>query len=185
MSGGGGGGSAGGGCFNCMCGADGTLACSPCGGGGSGGAGGGTDGGGASACMPGGACTPGDKCGGGSAGGGCFNCMCGADGTFACSPCGGGGTDGGSSSPPPSDGGAPASGPCNVVSMPSPGAGSPCRVAEMCPDGSSYRVTCDSTTSQCMCVAGGATTSAMPSLSCTGLDPIAALTACGFPAGKI
>jgi hypothetical protein len=46
-------------------------------------------------------------------------------------------------------------------------------------------VRCDSTTSMCTCYRKGIPTGAMPSLSCTNLDPIAALTACAFPPGKI
>jgi hypothetical protein len=54
---------------------------------------------------------------------------------------------------------------------------------EACPDGSSYRVQCDGTGAPCKCVMQGAPTGTMPTLSCAGLDPIAALKACGFPAG--
>jgi hypothetical protein len=36
-----------------------------------------------------------------------------------------------------------------------------------------------------MCVMQGVPTGTMPTLSCTGLDPLAALKACGFPAGTL
>ena len=69
--------------------------------------------------------------------------------------------------------------------MPSSGPGIPCRVSELCSDGTDYRVTCDPTTALCMCMRMGISTGATPTVSCTGFDPLAALGACGFPAGKI
>jgi hypothetical protein len=76
-------------------------------------------------------------------------------------------------------------GPCDVMPMPAPDLGLPCGVMEACPDGSNYRVRCDGTSGACTCFANGAPQAAMPTMSCTGFDPMAALVACGFPPGKI
>jgi hypothetical protein len=56
---------------------------------------------------------------------------------------------------------------------------------ENCPDGSSYRVQCDGTGAPCMCVMSGTPTGKTATLSCSGLDPMAALGACGFPMGTL
>ncbi len=166
-------------CTQCMCGVDGFFSCSPCSGGKlDGGATGGPDSG-VGACVAGGACQPGQACGGSDATG-CTQCMCGVDGFFSCSPCSGGKPDGGASPPPDGGGGSTT---CQINSMPPTSPGAPCGVMEMCSDGSTYRVQCDGTTSQCMCWTMGVSTGKMPSVSCTGFDPKAALIACGFPAG--
>ena len=111
-------------------------------------------------------------------------CMCGADGTLACGPCGGGTGAGGTIGTGGNTGGT-ATGPCQLMPMPSPDVGLPCSVMESCPDGSNYRVNCDGVTSACTCFANGAPTATMPTMSCTTFDPLADLIACGFPNGKI
>ncbi len=168
-------------CTVCMCGADGTLSCGPCG---SGTGAGGTTGAGGSGttCAPGATCTPGTKCDPGSAAG-CMTCMCGSDGTLTCMPCGGGTGAGGTTGTGATGG--TATGPCQVNSMPSPDVGLPCSVIESCPDGSNYRVNCDGATGACTCFANGAPAATMPTMSCATFDPLADLVACGFPAGKI
>jgi len=169
-------------CMDCMCGADGMLACAPCGGdkpdaGGTGGTGGMTGG---TMCAPGVACTPGFRCGAPAPAGMCMECMCGADGMLACGPCGGGtgGTGAGGT-------GGTATGPCQVMPMPPTQPGSPCGVREVCPDGVDYKVTCDGTSGACMCFMKGVPTTMMPTLSCTNFNPTEELIACGFPDGKI
>jgi hypothetical protein len=108
-------------------------------------------------------------------------CMCGADGFLACGPCGGTGATGGTTGAGGSTGG-PASGPCQVNTMPAGAAGQPCSVMEVCPDGTDYRVRCDGN-GACTCYMKGVPTAAMPTLSCN-VDQ-SALVACGFPDGKI
>ncbi|HXU04737.1 MAG TPA: hypothetical protein VN903_27430 [Polyangia bacterium] len=165
-------------CMDCMCGADGMLACAPCGGtkpdGGTGGMTGGT-------CVAGDACAPNFRCSAPGPTGMCMDCMCGADGTLACGPCGGGtgGTTGTGGT------GGPVTGPCQVMPMPAAQPGQPCGVMEVCPDGTDYRVRCDGTSGACTCFLKGVPAAAMPTMSCTGFDPSAALVACGFPDGKI
>jgi hypothetical protein len=69
--------------------------------------------------------------------------------------------------------------------MPAPEPGAPCGVSESCTNGNNYRVNCDGTTGACMCRVNGQLTAPMPTLSCATFDPVAALAACGFPAGKL
>jgi len=109
-------------------------------------------------------------------------CMCDANGTLACGPCGGGtgGTTGAGGT-----GGGTATGPCQVSPMPSPSPGLPCGVREFCPDGTDYKVNCDGTTGACSCLMKGVPTASMPTMSCTNFDPMAFLVACGFPPGQI
>jgi hypothetical protein len=158
-------------CQDCSCGADGTLACVPCGdkpdAGGTGGG----------ACLVGATCTAGYRCGAPSPTGQCQDCSCGADGTLACVPCGDKPDAGGT--------GGTATGPCQVMPMPSPDVGLPCGVMESCPDGSNYRVRCDGVTGACTCIANGVPTATMPTASCSAFNPSAELLACGFPDGKI
>jgi hypothetical protein len=173
------GGDVAGACMECMCGADGRFTCSPCGGTGAGGTTGAAGTTGTQTCAPGAPCTQGFKCDPGSAS--CMICMCGADGFLACGPCGGTGATGGTTGAGGSTGG-PASGPCQVNTMPAGAAGQPCSVMEVCPDGTDYRVRCDGN-GACTCYMKGVPTAAMPTLSCN-VDQ-SALVACGFPDGKI
>ena len=187
-------------CMECMCGADGKLACGPCGGDkpdgggagattGTGGVGGMTGGG---TCAPGEVCSAGYRCGMPAPAGQCIDCMCGADGTLACGPCGGDKPDGGGAGATTGAGGAggtggggTATGPCQVNAMPSTDVGLPCGVMEFCPDGTDYRVRCDGTTGACTCFLKGVPTAATPTLACSSFNASAALAACGFPDGKI
>jgi hypothetical protein len=111
-------------------------------------------------------------------------CMCGADGTLQCGPCGGGTAGAGGTTGTGNTGGG-ATGPCQVMPMPPGSQGAPCGVIEACPDGSNYRVRCDGATGACTCFMNGTPGATMPTLSCTPFDPDAELVACGFPDGKI
>jgi hypothetical protein len=102
-----GGGDVTGACISCMCGQDGTLACTPCDAAKDGGATLPPDDGGFHAppmtCAQGGTCTPGSRCGGADPAGACQQCICGQDGTLACSSCA---KDDGGAPPLQGDGGA-------------------------------------------------------------------------------
>jgi hypothetical protein len=167
----------------CTCDQTGVLVCNPCPGKDAGGTGatGGTTGGtggttGGGACQPGAACQPGGACSGGDpATGACQMCNCDQTGVLVCNPCPG--KDGGAP-PPPSDGGTMVS--CQMSTMPSTGAGTPCGVMEACTDGTSYRVRCDGISGNCDCLMNGNPVATI-SLSCDTLDPKVALGTCKFP----
>ena len=182
-------------CNECVCDVDGTLTCGPCDKTGTGGTSG-TTGTGGTGGTTGGLCAPGEPCSAGfrcpmqGPAGECNECMCDVDGTLTCGPCdktGAGGTSGttGTGGVGGTGGtGGPASGPCQVQPMPPGGAGQPCSVREICPDGNDYRVNCDGT-GACTCFEQGVPTATTPTLSCSSFNPSAFLVGCGFPDGKI
>jgi len=181
-------------CLECNCDQNGQFVCNPCPGSGAGGTtggggstgGGGTTGGTPDTCAPGAVCSAGQVCGAKTADGSCLECNCDPNGQFVCDPCPGAGTGGttggtGSSGAGGTSGG---SGTCALMTMPPQNGTAPCSVTELCPDGSAYAVKCDGI-SPCVCSGPGTATSAPSTVSCASFDPLQALSACGFPPGKI
>ena len=135
-------------CVVCMCGADGTLTCGPCGGtGATGGGTGGNTGGGT--CAPGDACTPGTKCDPGATAT-CMVCMCGADGHVACAPCGGTGATGGGAGGTTGAGGSGGSGGNGWNDR-----GGTCAPGDVCTPGTKCDPGSTTTCMACMCGADG------------------------------